>query len=54
MSNQTITVEIKRLENAQDLPLPTYGSDQAAGLDLHAANEEDIVLKNGERTLVPT
>lgn len=54
MSNQTITVEIKRLENAQDLPLPTYGSDQAAGLDLHAANEEDIVLKNGERILVPT
>lgn len=47
-------VEIQRLENAKDLPLPSYGSTQAAGLDLHAANEEEIVLKKGDWVLVPT
>ena len=46
------TVEIKRLPNNQDLPLPAYETTGAAGMDLRAA--EGVTLKPGERHLVPT
>ena len=47
-----ITVEIKRLPNNQDLPLPAYETEGAAGMDLRAA--EALILKPGARQLVPT
>lgn len=47
-----ITVEIKRLASNQDLPLPAYETDGAAGMDLRAA--EAVTLKPGMRHLVPT
>ena len=47
-------VRIKRLPAARDLPLPTQGSPGSAGFDLRAAVEGDIVLRPGERLLVPT
>ena len=34
--------------------LPSYGSEEAAGLDLYCSNEEVIVLKPGETVKVPT
>jgi dUTP pyrophosphatase len=51
-----IRVPIKRLAHARDLPLPLYHTEDAAGLDLMAANaaDEDIVLEPGARVLVPT
>ena len=45
-------VEIKRLPNNEDLPLPTYETAGSAGMDLRAA--ESITLKPGARHLVPT
>lgn len=54
MTQQKLTVQIQRLDNAKDLPLPSYGSAQAAGMDLHAANDEEIILHKGERLLIPT
>lgn len=45
---------IRKLEHAKNLPLPNYESVAAAGMDLRAANEEPIVLKPGERILIPT
>ncbi|MCB9503544.1 MAG: dUTP diphosphatase [Deferribacteres bacterium] len=45
---------IKKLPGNDDIPLPKYMSDSAAGMDLHAANQEPIVLKPGDRRLVPT
>lgn len=48
-----IKVPIKRLHSA-DLPLPAYMTPGAAGLDLYAANQEDLVLPVGGRALVPT
>ena len=45
-------VEIKRLPNNDDLPLPTYETAGSAGMDLRAA--ESITLKPGARHLVPT
>lgn len=46
------TVEIKRLPNNDDLPLPAYETAGAAGMDLRAA--EAMTLKPGARHLVPT
>jgi dUTP pyrophosphatase len=45
---------IVRLPHARDLPLPTYATEGAAGMDLHAAVAEDVVLEPGKRLLVPT
>ncbi|PZF77454.1 dUTP diphosphatase [Aestuariivirga litoralis] len=46
------TVEIRRLPHNQDLPLPAYETEGAAGMDLRAA--EPVTLKPGARHLVPT
>jgi dUTP pyrophosphatase len=49
-------VHIKRFSHAKDLQLPTYHSEDAAGLDLVAALDEeaDVVLEPGARALIPT
>lgn len=47
-------VRIKRLPAARDLPLPTPASPGSAGFDLRAAIDGELVLRPGERTLVPT
>lgn len=49
-----INVALKPLEHAVGLKLPTYETDQSAGMDLSAALEEAIELAPGERALVPT
>jgi len=49
-----IKVQIKRLPNNQDLPLPKYMSDLAAGMDLYAAVENDLIIPSNEWKLVPT
>lgn len=46
------TIDIKRLPNNEDLPLPAYETAGAAGMDLRAA--DDVTLKPGARHLVPT
>lgn len=48
------TVQIKRLPGNEDIPLPRKMSELASGFDLYAAVEAPIVLKPGERSLVPT
>jgi len=49
-------VHIKRFSHAKDLQLPTYHSEDAAGLDLVAAVDSgaDVVLQPGARALIPT
>ncbi|MFH1978000.1 MAG: dUTP diphosphatase [Candidatus Aenigmatarchaeota archaeon] len=47
-----IKVDIKRL--AKDLPIPEYKSSLAAGVDLFAAVDSEIVIQPGESYLVPT
>ena len=49
-----VTVPIRRLPHAKDLNLPKYATEGAAGLDLSAALESDLVLAPGRRFLVPT
>jgi dUTP pyrophosphatase len=50
------TVEIMRLPHGEGLPLPSYQSALAAGLDLIAALPADrpLTLAPGARALVPT
>jgi dUTP pyrophosphatase len=47
-----IDIEIKRLSGGEGLPLPSYASDGAAGLDVVAA--EDLTLAPGARHAVAT
>jgi dUTP pyrophosphatase len=50
----SIDVAITRLPHGRDLPLPSYQSAQAAGLDLMAAVEQPVTLRPGDRALIPT
>src|SRR5450830_1839255 len=52
----TIEVHITRLPHGKDLPLPSYQSALAAGLDLVAAMPADraLNLAPGARALIPT
>jgi dUTP pyrophosphatase len=54
MMDTLVRVALKRLPGADDLPLPSYMSDFAAGADLCAAVEDALTLEPGERALVPT
>ena len=47
-------VPIQRLPHAQDLPLPAYATPGAAGLDLFAAVDQELVLEPGRRAAIPT
>lgn len=49
-----VRVALKRLPEADDLPLPSYMSELASGADLCAAVPSDLTLAPGERALVPT
>ena len=47
-------IQIMQLPHAEGLPLPTYSTDGAAGMDLCAAVTEELVLAAGARHAVPT
>jgi dUTP pyrophosphatase len=49
-----VRVRIMRLPSGDGLPVPHPATDSAAGCDLAAAVEDEIVLARGERALVPT
>ena len=48
------TIRIQRLPHSEGLELPSYASAGAAGADLRAAVELEMVLASGERAAVPT
>jgi dUTP pyrophosphatase len=47
-------IGVVRLAHGADLPLPSYESPGAAGMDLRAAVEVPVVLAPGGRAAVPT
>ncbi|GHT99181.1 deoxyuridine 5'-triphosphate nucleotidohydrolase [Alphaproteobacteria bacterium] len=49
-----MNVPVKILENGVGLDVPSYATEESAGLDLRAAIGDDLVIKAGERVLVPT
>ena len=50
----SLRLQIKRLSSAGDLPLPTYMTEGAAGMDLHAAVDDDTIIGPGDVGLIPT
>jgi dUTP pyrophosphatase len=51
---EKLKAQVKRLPHGQGLPLPKYMSDHAAGMDLVAAVEPELVIPSGKWKLVPT
>ncbi len=51
---QAIPLQIQRLPHAVDLNLPSYATEQSAGMDLLAAVETDTILAPMQRMLIPT
>lgn len=49
-----ITVKIMQAKGAEDLPLPAYMTEGAAGMDIFAAVTEPTVIGVGEIKFVPT
>src|SRR5665213_4515255 len=56
MTGKNIDVRVMRLPHGEGLPLPSYQSEHAAGLDLIAAVPENAptTLPPGARALIPT
>lgn len=52
-SNKPV-IGIVPLPHGKDLPSPAYETSGSAGMDLPAAVDQPMVLKPGERALVPT
>jgi dUTP pyrophosphatase len=49
-----IKIKLTPMEHAVGLNLPTYATEQSAGMDLTAALEEAIEIGPGDRMLIPT
>jgi dUTP pyrophosphatase len=54
MNDDIVKVSLTPLENAVGLQLPTYATEQSAGMDLTAALEEAVEIEPGDRLLIPT
>ena len=48
------TIRLQPLAHFDGLDLPAYATDGAAGMDVQAAIQEDIILAPGQRMAVPT
>ena len=51
---RTVDVAVVVEPHGRDLPLPTYETEHAAGMDLRAAIAHEVIIAPGERRLVPT
>jgi dUTP pyrophosphatase len=49
-----VDVDVVRLPHAEGLPLPSYATEGAAGMDLLAAVAAPVVIPPGGRALIPT
>ncbi len=52
MPSNTETIQVKRLENGADVPMPAYATEGAAGMDICAA--EEVIILPGARHAVAT
>jgi dUTP pyrophosphatase len=50
----TLILQLRRLPHSEGLPLPTYMTAGAAGMDLYAAVTDDVRIDAGSIVLVPT
>ncbi len=50
----SVQITVERLPHGRDLPLPSYATQGAAGMDLLAAVTEPVVVPPGGRAVIPT
>jgi dUTP pyrophosphatase len=50
----SIAIRLRRLPHGDGLPLPSYATAGAAGMDLLAAVTEPVTIAPGQRALIPT
>ena len=50
----SVDILVTRLPHGEGLPLPSYATEGAAGMDLMAAVTEPLTIQPGGRVLVPT
>ena len=50
---EKIQVDILRMPGTKDVPLPKYQSEDAVGMDLHAAVEAEVTIEPGAVTAIP-
>jgi dUTP pyrophosphatase len=50
----SIPIRVHRLAHAEGLPLPSYATAGAAGMDLIAAVQAPVTVGSGQRALIPT
>lgn len=51
---EEIRVPVRTLPHFSGLPLPQYMTEHSAGMDIYAAVADDVVIRPGERALIPT
>ena len=51
---EKINVSITRLAGNEDIPLPQYMTEQAAGMDIFAAVAQEEIIEPGARKKIPT
>ena len=54
VSVEEVQIQIRRLRQSEDLPLPAYMTAGSAGMDLTADLEKELVLTPLGRALIPT
>lgn len=52
--NPEVVGYITREPGCEDIPLPSYETEHAAGMDIRAAVTDPLLLEPGQRALVPT
>jgi dUTP diphosphatase len=50
----SVAIRVSRLPHGEGLPLPSYATAGAAGMDLLAAVAEPVTIEPGKRALIPT
>ncbi|ADL07985.1 dUTP diphosphatase [Thermosediminibacter oceani] len=51
---ERVKVRVKRVEGAEDLPLPRYMTPLASGMDLYANIQNDLTIEPGKYEVIPT
>lgn len=54
MNTSSVIIQIKKLPGNNDIPLPSYQTDKSAGMDVHAAVKETIILLPSQIELIST
>jgi dUTP pyrophosphatase len=52
--SDSLVVHITQLKNSEGLPIPHYQTEHAAGVDVYAAVDNEVVLGAGKWKLIPT